>query len=265
MFCTIYILTAVTLEKEGDINRIQKAYEALTENQKKQVTNKDILDQANEHLEEIRTAVTEGEKVAELLAEGFMNRDSYQIKQIISAEMLGESGEEAIDDIMILFSKEVWIQLLVEELFNGEVAYKDLNYFGRQAIDRIAESYVSALLFTRYEVNNVRYIDGKVLAEVVLFMKYNSGIQVDIGELIDNDMTDYVEQNKSWLQYSMYGKSEKEIVIEVFNLVAISNADAWVREVQKLGSGEKETSITQMVQVEETNDGWKITNMELEW
>jgi hypothetical protein len=127
----------------------------------------------------------------------------------------------------------------------------------------MGEAIVEAILITRYEVDNSRYIDGKVLADVKLFMKngFNT-TNSNLANMMKEDMEKYVEDNKSWLRYSMYGKSEIDIIIEVFNMVAMSNGDKWVREIKKVSNGAEVSGETFTVQVENINGEWKITSLE---
>lgn len=251
----------VTLEKKEEIERIQGQYDLLTEEQKSIVSNREILDEAVKELSNIQEAITESEKVVQLFAEGLMNRDTYQIKQTVSEEFMGEDGSDVLDAFVMLYSKDIWAQALADSFFEGQISYMELNYFGRQTLDQLAEIMVGAIQFTRYEMENVRYVDGKVLADVKLYMLQVDS-DVDVTNMILDDMKNYVEQNESWLLYTLYGKSDKEMMIEIFDFAAMGCGDKWVRELKKLVNGGRETAQTIHVQVEKIDGDWRITNSE---
>lgn len=243
----------VTLDKQEEIQNVLNDYYSLSEDQSELVSNKDVLFEAVKQL----SAMQEAESVVQLYAEGVVNLNFNQINQTLSDELITNDSGSLASELSLYLSE--YSEGVTEALFGGRIKYEDLGYYGKQTIDDLSEALVDAVWFKGYEVENVRYNEGIVIADIKFYSPNQENLNPSAIICMNDDMKEFVDLNRSWLSYYLYGKSEKEQFVYIFERTSMIYGDIWVSELRNAANGLEMEYNTITIQVEKINDDWKIT------
>ena len=246
----------VSWEKKEYIEQVNSDYGDLLESQRKLVTNDGELRTALQKLNQMEYELQEAQAVAEVFLQGIVNKDFDQMKKVSTPAW--ENSDEAKWIRLLFFEEDLWGAGLVSTLTSGLVSYDDLSYVSRNVIDQIVDEAVLGNIATKYEVTDITYDSEHIIVNADI---YGNIVETDttVVDMINSDLEKYVEQNTSWLQYSIYGKSYSEIMITILDMAFIQYGSSWIRNISYCT---KKTEKTDMSLLIEKIDGeWKVSGL----